>query len=59
MTCDKCEYLKILYMPLRGKGIIWDFGRAKCTKHDLYVDFSNKGKFKKMKCVEEVKEVEE
>lgn len=53
MKCCECEHFKIQYEPLRGKSGIWDFGRAKCMKHDLIVDFPNHGKLKKLECVEE------
>jgi len=53
MTCDKCEHLKILYEPLRDKGIMWDFGRAKCMKHNLITDFANHSKFKQLSCPKE------
>lgn len=48
MTCDKCKYFHILYEPLRSGGVLWDFGRAKCEKNDLIVDFANHGKFKRL-----------
>ena len=50
MTCDKCEHLKIMYEPIRTKGVLWDLGRAKCTKYDLITDFTHYGKFKKLTC---------
>ena len=58
MTCENCQYFKILYEPLRDKGVIWDFGKAKCEKYDLYVDFVNHGKFKRLTCVEVIAELE-
>lgn len=52
MKCKGCPYFKILYDPI-GKGMdLWDFGRAKCEKHDLYVDFASKRKLNKLKCIE-------
>ena len=50
MTCDKCDYLKILYEPLRTQGDLWDLGRAECKKHNLITDFANHGKFKRLQC---------
>ena len=55
MKCWECEHFKIQYEPLRSGSGIWDFGRAKCMKHDLIVDFPNHGKLKKLECVEETK----
>ena len=46
MTCDKCKHFKILYDPLKTKGIFWDMGKAKCNKHNFIIDFANHGKFK-------------
>ena len=55
MTCDKCEYFKILYEPLRTTGTLWDLGRAKCERFNLITDFANHGKFKRLECPERVK----
>lgn len=56
MTCDKCEYLKIIYEPLRMEGIplALDFGKAKCIKHSLYTYFLNHKKFKTLTCPKEL-----
>ena len=48
MTCDKCKHFKILCEPLRTPDALWDWGRAKCEKHDLITDFANRGKFKRL-----------
>ena len=53
MTCDKCEYFKILYEPIRSEGVLWDLGRAECEKHNLIVEFANHGKFKKLEVCED------
>lgn len=53
MKCWDCEHFKIQYEPLKGLSGIWDFGRAKCSKHDLIVDFPDHRKLKKLVCVEE------
>lgn len=54
MKCWDCPDFKILYAPIKVKGGgVWDFGKAKCTKHDLVVYFPNQGKLKKLQCVEE------
>lgn len=50
MGCENCQHFKIMYEPLKDRGVIWDFGKAKCEKYDLYVDFSNHGKFKRLQC---------
>lgn len=55
MLCKNCEHLKILYEPLKDKGVMWDLGRATCTKHDLITDFANHTKLNKLKCWEEEK----
>ena len=53
MKCVDCPHFKILYDPI-GKGTeIWDYGKAKCKKHDLYVDFPSKRKLNKLECWEE------
>lgn len=52
MKCKDCPHFRILYDPI-GKGMeIWDLGRAKCEKNDLYVDFSSKRKLNRLECVE-------
>ena len=48
MTCDKCKYFRILYEPLRAKGMLFDLGRAKCEEHNQITDFANHGKFKQL-----------
>ena len=53
MKCADCPRLKILYAPLHDDKGICEFGKAKCTKYELYTDFSHKGKFTKLECVEE------
>ncbi len=55
MKCADCPYLKILYMPLRDNNPIYDFGKAKCMKYNLNINFEYKGKFKKMNCIKEEK----
>lgn len=50
--CYKCAQFKILYEPIKSGGDIWDFGRAKCLKHDLIVDFPDHRKLKKLVCIE-------
>lgn len=59
MSCDKCKHFKVLYEPIRTEGVLWDMGRAICEKHDLICDFSTHGKFKKLKCPDDKKEIEE
>ena len=54
IKCWDCPNFKIQYEPIGKISTgIWDFGRAKCTKHDLVVDFPNHRKLKKLECVEE------
>lgn len=50
--CWECSHFKIQYEPLHGIGELYDFGRAKCEKHDLIVDFLDHRKLKKLECVE-------
>ena len=52
MKCKDCPHFKILYDPIGKAMEIWDFGKAKCEKHDLYVDFASKRKLNKLECVE-------
>ncbi len=53
MTCDECKYFNILHEPLRTEGELWDFGRAKCEKHNLITDFANHEKFKRLDTCED------
>lgn len=50
MNCKQCKYFKILYEPLRSKGIILDLGKAKCEKYNLFTDFASHDKFKRLEC---------
>jgi len=57
MKCWECEHFKIQYEPIGKISTgIWDFGRAKCTKHNLVVDFTDHRKLKKLKCIEQKQE---
>ena len=49
MKCADCPYFKILYMPLHDNNVI---SKAKCIKHNLYINFMPKEIFKKMNCIE-------
>lgn len=53
--CKDCEHFKIIQEPIKG----FDWGMAKCKKHDLVVDFINKGKFRWLSCIEQNNEREE
>lgn len=56
MKCCDCSFFKIQYDPIGKINTgLWDFGRARCEKHDLIVDFASKRKLKELVCVEEVK----
>lgn len=56
MKCCECPHFKIQYDPIGKISTgLWDFGRARCEKHDLIVDFASKRKLKELVCVEEVK----
>ncbi len=58
--CFDCPSFKILYEPIgKIRTGIWDFGKAKCVKHDLVVDFASHRKLKKLECVEEQVMVQE
>lgn len=51
MNCKDCEHFKIIQEPLHyRKGIYFDLGKARCTKHDIYADYTQIGK---LKCVED------
>lgn len=52
MKCVDCPYFKILYMSLHDNNVI---SKAKCIKHNLYINFMPKEIFKKMNCIEEEK----
>ena len=49
ISCTECKYFKVLNEPYRTTGVLWDFGRVCCEKHDLIKDFSNEGQFKNLK----------
>lgn len=52
MKCLDCPHFKIQYEPIGKISTgIWDFGRAKCNKYDLIVEFADHRKLKKLKCV--------
>ena len=56
MKCVECSYFKRLYKPIGTVTTgIWDFGKCKCEKHDLYVEYASERKLNRMKCVEEEK----
>lgn len=52
MKCKDCHHFKIICNPIKHGTEIWDFGRAKCEKYDLIVDFANKRKLNKLECLE-------
>ena len=57
MKCWECKHFEIQYKPIGKISTgIWDFGRAKCTKYDLIVDFPDNRKLKKLECIEEQKQ---
>ena len=54
MKCWECQHFKIQYEPYGTIAMgIWDFGKARCDKHDLVVDFASHKELKKLQCVEE------
>lgn len=53
MKCVDCPHFKIVQEPLRSGSEIWDYGMARCKKHDLVVDFANHTKINRLECVEE------
>ena len=55
--CYDCPDFKIQYEPLKSGRDVWDYGRAKCLKHDLIIDFASYRKLKKLECIEEVQQV--
>ena len=55
MMCKDCSHFRILYEPLLSGKECWDFGKAKCEKHDLYVRFRSAIKLNKLICIDEVK----
>lgn len=56
MKCLECPHFKVQYNPIGKISTgLWDFGRARCEKHDLIVVFASKQKLKKLVCVEEIK----
>lgn len=54
MKCCDCPHFKIQYEPIGKISTgIWDFGRAKCKKHNLVIDFADHRKLKKLECIEQ------
>lgn len=54
MKCTDCEHFHVLYPPYRsgGGGILWDTGRAECTKYNLVVDTVSQKQIDKLVCIE-------
>lgn len=52
MKCTDCEYFNNLYPPYRMGGILWDTGRAECTKYKLVVDTVSRKQIDKLVCIE-------
>lgn len=52
MKCAKCEHFNILYPPYRSGGILWDTGRAECTKYNLVIETVSKQQINKLVCAE-------
>ena len=52
MKCTKCEHFNVLYDPYRSGGILWDTGRAECTKYNLVIDTVSQHQINKLVCVE-------
>lgn len=46
IKCKDCKYFKILYKPIRG----FDWGKACCTRYDLFTDFANQSKLNRLEC---------
>lgn len=53
MQCTKCEYFKVVQNPLKGEKGLMDTGMARCTKHDLVVDFVSTQHINRLTCVED------
>ena len=58
MKCLDCPHFEIQYEPLKSISGVLDFGRAKCSKFNLIVDFTNHRKLKKLECKEETMSVD-
>ena len=54
MKCRECEHFKIVCMP----DMPWNWGLARCLKHDLTVEFPNMRKINKLQCVDKSEEKE-
>lgn len=53
MLCRDCEHFKIIQQPLKVGRDVYDCGVAECKKHNLIVEFTHKGKFKWLSCIED------
>ena len=51
--CMDCPHFRIVCEPIRAHPGYWEFGEAECQKHKLFVEFHNRGKLKKLRCIEE------
>lgn len=54
VRCTECPHFRIMYRPLLSGGECWDFGKAKCEKHELYLEFRRESQLKKLMCVDEM-----
>lgn len=43
-----------MYRPLLSGKECWDFGKVKCEKYDLYVEFRSEIKLNKLICIDEM-----
>lgn len=56
MLCKDCFHFHIRQHPIKAgkesKAGYWDLGLAECGKHNLVVDFLDRGKLNRLECVE-------
>lgn len=50
MTCNKCEFFKVIQEPITLHGVVVDWGRVECKKYNLIADVQKFSDVKKLKC---------
>lgn len=53
MTCNKCEFFKVIQEPITMHGVVVDWGRVECKKHKLIADVRRFEDIRKWKCPDE------
>ena len=54
MLCKNCPHFRVRFEPLKDPAGIWDYGKAKCDKHGLIVEFPDYGSLDALTCLEHI-----